>query len=346
MTSRALVPSVKLMNACVVLALVAGACASRRTERSPTVSPRCTVEPGAHVSWDRPATTRGELDAWCAAVGPPVVVSSPAPRKQIARLVVLSWNVHVGGGDLAALATLLKKERAQLDGETGLVLLLQEAFRAGAQVGDAPRGAPVPDAIRPKRPSDDIVQVAAQLGMSAFYVPSMRNGRSRDIDEQEDRGSAIVSTEPLSDLTAIELPMARQRRVAVMATVTPRNSVAAPLRLVSTHFDIVVFGGGAVRQAQHLAQRITTLNAPRLPLIIGADANPIRGFDHGTVTALDGIAPVLRRCGTGRTSAWLARSDFIFSDVPQPFVSSCETLDDRYGSDHRPIVMTIDYRSN
>ena len=59
--------------------------------------------------------------------------------------------------------------------------------------------------------------------------------------------------------------------------------------------------------------------------------------------ALAGVAPVARRCGTGRTSPWFARLDFIFTDVPDSAVSRCETLDDCYGSDYRPIVLTIDY---
>jgi endonuclease/exonuclease/phosphatase family metal-dependent hydrolase len=239
--------------------------------------------------------------------------------------------------------TALAQTRGGLGQETGLVLLLQEVFRAGAEVGEAPPGAPVPSAIRPHRPADDVVALARRLGMSAFYVPSMRNGRSGEPGEWEDRGTAILSTEPLSDLIAIELPLARQRRVAVMATVRPRNPAVTPVRLVATHFDVVLFGSGAVRQAQHLAQRIQALNASRIPLLIGADTNAMSGFGHGTVKALAGVAPVARRCGTGRTSPWFARLDFIFTDVSDSAISRCETLDDRYGSDHRPTVLTIDY---
>ena len=75
----------------------------------------------------------------------------------------------------------------------------------------------------------------------------------------------------------------------------------------------------------------------------GADANAMSGFGHGTVKALAAVAPVARRCGTGRTAPWFARLDFLFTDVSDSAVSRCQTLDDRYGSDHRPIVLTIDY---
>ena len=324
-----------------VLVSLSSACAPLRVELAPGTS-RCLSDADTPVSWDRPASARRELDAWCASVGPAVVMLRPSPvDRLISRLLVISWNVHVGGGRVDELTALARLRSGELGAGTGLVLLLQETFRGGALVGAAPRGAAVPDAIRPSRRGDDVVRLAERLGLSVFYVPSMRNGGSDDPGDWEDRGTAILSTEPLSDFTAIELPLARQRRVAVMATVTPRNAAVTPMRLVATHFDVVPFGGGAVRQASHLAQRLTALNGSRLPLIIGADANATSGFRHGTVTALTTVAPVLRRCGTGRTSAWLARSDFIFSDLDESAIAACETFEDRYGSDHRPIVVTI-----
>ena len=66
-------------------------------------------------------------------------------------------------------------------------------------------------AIRPRDPeSMDIDDHAASLGLSILYVPSMRNGP----DLREDRGNAIISTEPLLDPFALELPLARQPRRA------------------------------------------------------------------------------------------------------------------------------------
>ena len=62
----------------------------------------------------------------------------------------------------------------------------------------------------------DIVEAAGRLGLSLVYVPSMRNGSDTD----EDRGNAILSTEPLSDVAAVELPFERQRRVAIDAAVS------------------------------------------------------------------------------------------------------------------------------
>ena len=50
----------------------------------------------------------------------------------------------------------------------------------------------------------------------------MRNGP----ELREDRGNAIISTEPLLDPFALELPLARQRRVALGAAVRSRRARA------------------------------------------------------------------------------------------------------------------------
>ena len=71
----------------------------------------------------------------------------------------------------------------------------------------------------PRNPDTlDIDDHAATLGLSMLYVPSMRNGP----ELREDRGNAIISTEPLLDPFALELPLARQRRVALGAAIRCR----------------------------------------------------------------------------------------------------------------------------
>ena len=69
----------------------------------------------------------------------------------------------------------------------------------------------------------DVDDIAERFGLSVAYVPSMRNGPARDLVAREDRGNAILSTEPLVDVRAIELPFGKQRRVAITALIQPRN---------------------------------------------------------------------------------------------------------------------------
>src|SRR5688572_29839776 len=194
-------------------------------------SPSC-LSPVPGVTWLRWEDERLTLDEWCESVGPPVFSPGPGRTGSVSRLLVVSWNVHVGGCDVEELLSELGGFR---DG-TGLVILLQEAFRAGADVPESyPRGLQVPSAILPHRPTSDIVGLAERFGFSVAYVPSMRNGPATELEAREDRGNAVLSTEPLSDIRAIELPFGRQRRVSVAATVTPRG--AAPLRVVVAHLD-------------------------------------------------------------------------------------------------------------
>ena len=135
-------------------------------------------------------------------------------------VVFVSWNVHVGSGDIRSFVNDLRAG-VHTDGRRfpHYVLLLQEAVRTG----DVPafragrRGA---KRIAPHDPVApiDIVRVSDDLGASLIYVPSMRNGSSA-ADPAEDRGSAIVSTLPLSNPMAIELPGERQRRVVISAQI-------------------------------------------------------------------------------------------------------------------------------
>ena len=146
------------------------------------------------------------------------------------------------------------------------VLLLQEVHREGQAVpSEVPSGAKAGSSIRRPPPAGlrlDIEEVARRLDLALFYAPSMRNGAETGPWSSEDRGNAILSTLPLGDLTAVELPLERQRRVAVAATVEAETTTGVPwrLELVSLHLDTRsslsrLFGSferGRLRQARFL----------------------------------------------------------------------------------------------
>ena len=284
---------------------------------------------------------QSRLDRWCASVGAPVVTAAHQPPAQVRRLVVLSWNVGVGAGRLGALVESIRARAARpASGDLGLVVLLQETFRGGPDIPEAvPPGVDAPGAIRPDRPAPDIVEVARRLGMSLVYVPSMRNGAATSRYEREDRGNAILSTEPLSDVTAIELPFAKQRRVAVAATVTVRGH-GSRIRVVSAHLDTP--GRGTLGQASALAEFIGAAKGD-VPLVLGIDANALLGRSGVIVGRLARVLPLPPSCTRGRTGPWpFGRLDFVLTDLPEA-TTTCETLTDRYGSDHVPVVLTTDW---
>jgi endonuclease/exonuclease/phosphatase family metal-dependent hydrolase len=284
---------------------------------------------------------QSRLDRWCDSVGAPVVSAADQAPAQVRRLLVLSWNVGVGAGRLAALVDLIRARAPKpASGDVGLVVLLQEAFRGGPDIPEqVPIGVDVPGAIRPDRPAPDIVEVARILGMSLVYVPSMRNGAAASRYEREDRGNAILSTETVTDITAFELPFAKQRRVAVAATVTVRGT-GAKVRVVAAHLDTP--GRGTIGQARELATFIGSEKGG-VPQVLGIDTNALLGRSGAVVGQLEAALPLAPSCTRGRTGPWpFGRLDFVFTNLPEE-TTTCETLSDRYGSDHVPVLLTIDW---
>ena len=225
----------------------------------PASAPRCMVRDGRHAGRASTAATPSHC----------------LPGRRIA---LVSWNVHVGGGDIAALSADLRSGRLTGGEALPVVLLLQEAFRTSDDIPPWRSGQPAPPRIAPPPPSGPRVStpdLARRLGLHLVYVPSMRNGPG-DANQREDRGSAILSTMTLADPHAIELPFERQRRVAVaarIADVTPDDdlwvvNVHLENRTGSRHFWLEAPSARA-RQARALVKKFL----PDGPAILGGDLN-------------------------------------------------------------------------
>ena len=186
----------------------------------------------------------------------PAVSKIPRPRpdpspvvssSDVDGLLIASWNVHVGAGDLDRF--LADAEQGALtDGQrpAQLVVLLQEAVRSAGVPGHLPEGASAAARIGSDAwlERSEIGAVAARFGMSIFYVPSMRNGAAGSASVASDRGNAILSTMPLLDPVAIELPGERQRRVAVTARINIKiDGAVVPLSIGSAHLDTLAGRG-------------------------------------------------------------------------------------------------------
>jgi endonuclease/exonuclease/phosphatase family metal-dependent hydrolase len=315
----------------------------------------------AAIAWISPADprSRDRLGDWCAMVGPVVYEREPARpiSPAIDRLAVVSWNTHVGGGDLAALADAVQRgDFTHGEPFAAVVLLLQEMYRHGA---DVPARATILSAV-PSRIIDvlhaqhthDVRRVASERGLAVLYAPSMRNGAA--VDDPEDRGNAILSTLPLSDPTAIELPLERQRRVAAVAVVSGRTTagVAWRLRLVNVHLDtaLALLHGGPLtarrRQADALAAALTGSSAFDGPTIVAGDFNTWLGDREPAIRALRAAfpdAPAPRYGATWRGPFGLrATLDYVFAGGHARSIA-VQRLPSRFGSDHYPLLSVITF---
>jgi endonuclease/exonuclease/phosphatase family metal-dependent hydrolase len=240
-------------------------------ETAPARRP-CLDPTGEHpILWYSPVGDGDNraLEEWCQNVGPPVIRTQPEaafaglPSDSIDILV---WNVEVGDGwaieflkqntgiECAGPDSKLPEDRLHF------VLLAQEALRRSNEI---PEGV-VGEALLPRvgganvHPGAflDIIQVAERCGLSVFYLPGSRNGPDQYAGLREDKGNAILSTLPLTELAGIELPFESIRRVVPVATISVGEGHR--LRVASVHFITtpppwrVVMTGNSARERQSL----------------------------------------------------------------------------------------------
>jgi endonuclease/exonuclease/phosphatase family metal-dependent hydrolase len=315
------------------------------------LAPRDTAELGESatlgIRWFSPANSedRGPLARWRMSVGPPILVQPAAPdRQRHDTLTIVSWNTAVGGADIVGFVRTLPDPRGPL------VLLLQEVYREGAEV-PAHMDADFAFAKQlgesgARRPDREVEDVARTLGMTLYYVPSMRNGGSTS---DEDRGNAILSNISLADFRAMELPFERQRRVAVAATASGQTETGRSwsVRLVSAHLDNL--GGlkrawiaseyGRARQARGLAG----LLRDQEPTILAGDFNTWFGFADQAYVETARAFPDTRVADRRATFLGLLRLDHMFFRLPPGWRMDFHRASSRFGSDHYPLVGTLHF---
>jgi hypothetical protein len=335
---------------------VTGACARHVPAVAPSPGAACRQTIGdLDARWVTSETRdRARLSAWCATVGPVLVDSRPRQPNagSTDRFVVASWNTHVGGGDVHAFVTRL--ERGEFTGGEHVehfALLLQEVYRSGPEVpAILSTRAPVPHRIAdrpPEGPRRDVRETAGRERLAYVYAPAMRNGFG-----SEDRGNAILSTERLDEPVIIELPLERQRRVAIAATIAGRTNAGVDwrLRVVDAHFDTAIAPlhggpfGSRLRQADALIDAIDAL--PEVPnIVIGGDLNTWFGDREPAVSRF-------RRAFVETTESeqatWhgalglRATLDHLFVRLARGSASA-RHVPMRFGSDHDPVLMVLTF---
>ena len=251
----------------VAVAAVSGCSTDYSMEPQPT-GPLCPSQSAA-IAWYGPTQARDQnkLAEWCRTVGPSVIDSLPAPEYG-------GWTTS--GGRVVLFRHVFCEAGHPLRGRRSshFALLLQEARRLSDAVPIVSDGRNVPPRIEPDPwPGEhrDVVEIARSCGLALLYVPSMRNGVEETGGAREDRGNAILSTLPLSDVVALELPFEGSRKVAVAATVYSQRGDS--LRLVNLHFSVsstfyrtLTTGNSTrLRQAQGMVEALSIVEAERSP---------------------------------------------------------------------------------
>lgn len=304
-----------------------------------------------------------ELQRWRAAVGPvrmATVVRRDSTRTAGWPLTIVAWNTNVGGGAVRTLWDHLTAGRDTAAGPT--VLLLQEVFATGPPIPGVTPGAawaPRIAAVPPDEERTDIVTFARDTGLSLLYAPSMRNGGpgpSALDGPPEDRGNAILANVPLSAPHAIELPFERQRRVAVAADVTIADTT---ITLCSVHLDNRspwsrawrTLGAARRRQMAGLLEVFPGPAAEHHADILGGDLNTWVGGRRESAYRLARsrlplpVRPDRRPTHHLEVGGWLRHSDHLMFRLPSGWRGAYHRVDATFGSDHYPLVGTVEPRS-
>lgn len=344
----------------LALGVVAGCAAPVQMAVSPHPQASCRATPpdaaANAITWIGPddGRERRALDQRCAQVGLPIVEAAPQPLTTTApRLVVATWNMHDGRGDVLALVEALRRGTPNRPPPDAVIVLLQEVVRA---IAVPSRAAATPAPSRATTGVRDVPSIVKPLGWHFAYIPGKRNRLRPAGATAADRGIAILSTLPLSQIEAIELPVERQRRVALSAVVSgTARERPWRLRVVSVHLENrsgsrrvwARAGASRTRQTEALLQALAlspTAGMTALPMLVGGDFNTWLGEREDTLRLLHGRFG--RWSGEDHRQTigvrrW--RLDYLFPLLPTTVAATHRRLDSMYGSDHYPVVAEIDF---
>jgi endonuclease/exonuclease/phosphatase family metal-dependent hydrolase len=334
---------------CLVIVTLLAGCGREAAELGSVARFGCTassvIERFTPPTVDFVPDSARAMRGWWTSVGAPVADRAGRSCEQgpIDSILVVSWNVHLGHAEIVRFVNDLRAGRTLPGvGVRQFVILVQEAFRESDEVPARPASNGC--ARRMGGVGDDIEALADSLGLALFYVPSMRNGC--DGGPRQDRGNAILSTLPLANLRAVELPLMRQRRVAALAEVKGQSSNGQPwtLSLASVHFENR--GPGVPRAWVHGRARQARALVAALPnstlAAVGGDFNTLNGAREPAVKIVGGHfsnSPEHQRSVTFVSYAVMrSQLDYLFFRCAGHHRSKYWRALERYGSDHYPIM--------
>ncbi len=363
-----------------LLGIAIGATACMPSHRmTPDLAPTRSCPQGAGSSWYFPAASadNSRLEEWCVTVGRQAHTPSPTGRFGALSpgdsLAIVAWNAAVGNGDVAGfleaeLGLTCAESRSELSASSPhFALLIQEAFRRSPDVPETTNDWATPRLIPEEgRPGErlDTIEIARRCGLSIAYLAAARNGHEPVDGLREDKGVAIVSTLPLSDIISIELPYEASRRVALAATV--KSTDGDSLRLVSVHListapptRVLTTGNGSrLRQALALVDALELAELTRAGAGRADAGWPISTVLGGDFNTWSDRETTLRRLRErfpdspqplGEATHGAYPTDHILfrasgaSGSPELIDGSYVRIDDQHRSDHHAIRLLMEF---
>ena len=228
-------------------------------------------------------------------------------------LAVATWNMHAGKGDLVRFVDDLASGRLTGVPPSDYIVMLQEDV---------------------ERDNEPLGAVAAKRHLFAFFLPLRR-------DHGAVSGNAMLSTQPFEQPRIISLPRQRQPRASAAANIT----VAGERLFVATvHLENrlawwkVLFSDTARgRQARALLQELPAAQHG----VLGGDLNTWFGALEPAWREMARRFPETRFDSLQPTFHDRLVLDHLFFDLPDGWTVTQRVLQERYGSDHSPVVAVV-----
>ena len=306
--------------------------------------------PAPAIRWMAPEldADRSSLGNWRVSVGPPVVVSpATRPTEPSDRLVVVNWNMHVGGGDIAGLLADVRRRH----GGAPVVFLLQEAYREGPEVPVRLEAhasfASMIRSLRPDGSREEIESVAAAARPARLLraLDAQRRAGSVSRRSRQRHPLDAAADRPDGDRAAVRAAAPRGRRGNRRRRHQRpgRRGRFASCRRISTTWSARGACGSPAASSAAPARRAGW--SRRCRATIRSCSAPISTRGSAFTTAP--TAPPQRRSRQRRvtdrraTFHGMLRLDHLFFRLDEGWRAQFARADNTFGSDHYPLVGEI-----